>query len=194
MTASQLLEQPARVGSAGHSPASAGERQDSRVGSAGQGPASAGHQESGASAARTSPVHVHLTPFAPGCEKLGMASPRRNATFYGKTLSQVLRATLKRCQLPPGAARIETEDGGDINLLGPVPPELAGLQSSEPGVPVPFAIIWAGAEAPALVQTLEALRASGWTPASGREPAGLRAPATEESPFPKPEFDPGSYS
>lgn len=160
-----------------------------------QRPASAGeHEDSPASAARTGPVHVHLTPFAPGCEKLGMASPRRNATFYGKTLSQVLRATLKRCQLPPGAARIEAEDGSDINLLGPVPPELVGLQSSEPGVPVPFAIIWHGAEAPALVQTLEALRAAGWTPASGREGEARRTPATEESPFPQPEFDPGSLS
>jgi len=121
-----------------------------------------------------------------------MNSPRRNATFYGKTLSQVLRATLKRCQLTPGAVQLEAGAAGDIELLGPVPPELAGLQSADPTVPVPFAIIWDGADAPALVQTLEALRAQGWTPASGREAEGLRAPATKESPFPKPEFDPGS--
>ncbi len=176
MTAAQLLEQPARVGSAGPSPASAGERQDSRVGSAGQGPASAGHQESGASAARTGPVHVHLTPFAPGCEKLGMASPRRNATFYGKTLSQVLRATLKRLQLTPADVTVEAEVNGDVNLLAAVPPELVRLQSSEPGVPVPFAIVWAGADAPALAEALATLRAVGWTP------------------FPKPLFDTGSLS
>ena len=110
------------------------------------------------------PICVHLTPFAPGCEKLGIGSPRRNATFYGKTLAQVLRATLRRCGLAPGAVRVEAEVCGDVNLLAPAPPELLGLQSADPAVPVPYAIIWDGASAADVAHGLEALRAQGWTP------------------------------
>lgn len=116
-------------------------------------------------APRPGPICVHLTPFAPGCEKQAISSPRRNAAFYGKTLDQVLRATLRRCGVAPGAVRVEAEVSGDINLLAPVPPELVALQSSEPGVPVPYAVIWEGAASAAEVaQALEALRARGWTP------------------------------
>ena len=119
------------------------------------------------------PICVHLTPFVPGCEKLAASSPRRNATFYGKTLAQVLRATLRRCGLAPGAVRVGVEVCGDINLLAPVPPELVGLQSADPGVPVPYAIIWDGASAADVAQGLEALRAQGWTPDQAALPQAL---------------------
>ncbi len=123
-----------------------------------------------ASAARMAPpsagpIHVHLTGYAPGCERLGINSPRRNATFWGRTLSQVLRATLTRCRLAPGAVQVEGEVNGDINLVAAVPPELVGLQSSKRGVPVPFAIVWSGTHADALCAALADLRSSGWTPA-----------------------------
>ena len=49
-----------------------------------------------ASAARTWPISVHLTPFAPGCERLRIDDSRRWRTFYGRTVDQVLRSTLTR--------------------------------------------------------------------------------------------------
>lgn len=118
-----------------------------------------------ASAARTGPVSVHLTGFAPGCEKLGIQSPRRWATFYGRTISQVVRSTLTRCRLDPARVTTAAEVNGDVNLLAPVPPELLALQSSEPGVPVPFAIFWDGLAQADLDQELARLRAAGWRPA-----------------------------
>ena len=58
-----------------------------------------------ASAARTWPISVHLTPFAPGCERLRIDDSRRWRTFYGRTVDQVLRSTLTRLKLNPRDCR-----------------------------------------------------------------------------------------
>ena len=62
-----------------------------------------------ASAARTWPISVHLTPFAPGCERLRIDDSRRWRTFYGRTVDQVLRSTLTRLKLNPRDCRAAQE-------------------------------------------------------------------------------------
>lgn len=124
-----------------------------------------------ASAARTWPIAVHLTPFAPGCERVGISDKRRWATFYGRTPAQVLRTTLTRCRLTPTAAAVALEPNGDVSLQAHVSPEIARLISSAPGTPVPFAIFWDGMTAERLTAELAALRAQGWVPPHPTETA-----------------------
>lgn len=117
----------------------------------------------GASAARTWPISVHLTPFAPRCADLRIDHPSRWKTFYGLTVDQVVRATLKRLNLAPGACTAAVE-GNDTALLANVPPELLKLVSGRPGEPVPHALFWDGVSVEQLTQALNDLTARGWLP------------------------------
>lgn len=117
-----------------------------------------------ASGARTRPISVHLTGFAPGCADLALADKRRWRTFYGRTPDQVVRSTLARLKLAPGAVRTATEADGDVSLLGDVPPELLRLISGVAGEPVPFAVFWDGLGEPELQAVLATLVAGGWKP------------------------------
>lgn len=130
-----------------------------------------------ASAARTWPISVHLTSFAPGCERVGIEDKRRWRTFYGKTPNEAVRSTLARLRLSPSAVTVATQANGDLDLMAPAPPELERFLSSETdgswdGRPVPFATFWDGLTAPQLQAELETLRRAGWTP-----PAPLPADA-----------------
>jgi hypothetical protein len=103
-----------------------------------------------ASAARTWPISVHLTPFARGCERLAINSPARWKTFYGRTPGQVVRNTLKRLNLTPAECRARAE-GTDVALLAGAPP-------------VPHALFWDGLTVDQLAAELKALADQRWTP------------------------------
>jgi len=117
-----------------------------------------------ASAARTWPISVHLTNFAPGLERVGINDKRRWATFYGRTPNQVVRATLTRCRLSSTEVSVERAADGGADLLAPAPPELERFLSSEPGRPVPFASFWDGLDVDQLQLELADLRRRGWSP------------------------------
>lgn len=124
-----------------------------------------------ASAARTWPISVHLTPFAPGCADLRIDDRRRWRTFYGRTVEAVLRSTLTRLALVPTECRA-AQEGNDTALLAPVPPEVLKLVSSRPGEIVPHALFWDGVTADQLRGALDTLADAGWRP-----PAKLLADA-----------------
>lgn len=117
-----------------------------------------------ASAARTWPISVHLTPFAAGCEALRIDSPRRWKTFYGRTVEQAVRATLDRLALAPSACLAAAEGDGDVALMAAAPPELLKLISAKPGEPVPYALFWDGVTADQLKTALADLTGRGWKP------------------------------
>lgn len=125
-----------------------------------------------ASAARTWPIAVHLTPFAAGCAELRIDHPRRWKTFYGRTPEQVVRATLERLQLPASACQAAREGATDVALLAPVAPEVLQLISAERGELVPHALFWDGLTEAQLKTCLAELTARGWKP-----PARLPAAA-----------------
>lgn len=116
-----------------------------------------------ASAARTWPISVHLTPFAPGVERLPIDDKRRWATFYGKSVDQVVRSTLTRLKLNPANCRA-AQEGTDAALMAPVPPELLKLVSSGHGEIVPHALFWDGLTADQLRTALNTLAEAGWKP------------------------------
>lgn len=117
-----------------------------------------------ASAARTWPIAVHLTPFTRGCEQLPIDDKRRWKTFYGRSVEQAVRATLIRLNLPPSACLAAQEGNGDVALLGPAAPELLKLISSKPGEPVPYALFWDGMTVEQLRGALADLTGRGWKP------------------------------
>lgn len=120
--------------------------------------------EADASAARTWPISVHLTPFARGCERMRINDSRRWRTFYGRTVEDAVRSTLARLRLAPAACRAGREGNGDTAMLSAVPPELLRLVSSEPGAIVPFALFWDGVTPDQLKTALNDLTARGWKP------------------------------
>jgi len=123
-----------------------------------------------ASGARIRTVSVHLTPFAPGARDLPLHHERRWKTFYGVSPGQVVRATLKRLRQSPRAmtATQETppdlQGGGDVSLMGRVPPEMIRQLSTERGEPVPFAIFYDGLTVAEVQDALDQLVAAGWEP------------------------------
>lgn len=123
-----------------------------------------------ASAARTWPISVHLTPFAAGCADLRIDHPRRWKTFYGRTVEQALRATLARLALPASACSAAQEGPHDVALLAAVPDHLVQGVASDPGEPVPHALFWDGLTLAELRTALAELTAHGWKP-----PAALPA-------------------
>lgn len=121
---------------------------------------------SGARTEPTWPIAVHLTPFAPGCERLRIDDKRRWRTFYGRTPDQVVRSVLGRLSLPPSACQAAREASGDIALLSAVRPELLKLVSSTPGELVPHALFWDGLTEDQLKTCLTDLTGRGWKPAA----------------------------
>lgn len=119
-----------------------------------------------ASAARTPnpPISVHLTPYAPGCSGLPIQHPRRWKTFWGQPRGEVVRKTLDRIRLAPGAARAERQGREDVCLLGPVPAERLAQAEAGQMEMVPFAIFFDGLSAADLSAELAALQAQGWRP------------------------------
>jgi hypothetical protein len=108
-----------------------------------------------ASGARIRTVGVHLTPFAPGVAGLAIDNPKRWRTFYGTTPEKVLRSTLARLRLAPGAVQLAVSAAGDLDLLAE---HEQALES------VPHAVFWDGLPEAEARAALEALRARGWTP------------------------------
>jgi len=123
-----------------------------------------------ASAARTWPIGVHLTPFAPGCEQLRIDDRRRWRTFYGRTVEEALRSTLSLLRLSPSACSA-AQEGTDTVLLAAVRPELLKLVSSEPGAVVPHALFWDGASLDQLQTAIADLTGRGWKPSALLEAA-----------------------
>lgn len=121
-----------------------------------------------ASAARAGQrvIAVHLTPFAPGCERLGIDDKRRWATFWNKPTALVLRAVLTRLNRAPGEITTATLINGDVDLLAPPAADLEGLLSSPDDQPVPHATIWDGAAETEVLTILAQLRDAGWAPAA----------------------------
>jgi citrate lyase gamma subunit len=117
-----------------------------------------------ASAARTWPIAVHLTPFAPGCARLRIDDKRRWRTFYGRTVEQVVRSTLARLALPASACTAAQEGPHDVALMAAVPLALVQGVSSRPGEPVPHALFWDGVSVDQLKAVLADLTARGWKP------------------------------
>lgn len=117
-----------------------------------------------ASAARTWPISVHLTPFAPGCRDMAIDNPKRWRTFYGRTVDQAVRSVLTRLHLKPGAVRVAIEPGGDVNIVATAPAELDGMKSTAAGQLVPFATFWDGASKAEVEAALVALTNQGWIP------------------------------
>ncbi len=117
-----------------------------------------------ASAARTWPISVHLTPFAPGCRDMAIDNPKRWRTFYGRSVEQATRSVLTRLNLRPGAVRVSIEPSGDVNMLATPPAELDGMRSTASGQLVPFATFWDGVTSAELEATLSSLAAQDWVP------------------------------
>lgn len=122
-----------------------------------------------ASAARTWPIAVHLTPFAAGCADVAINHRKRWATFYGRTVDEVVMRVLVRLNLTPSDCSAAPEGQGDVALLAPVAPERLGLVSGKAGELVPQAIFWDGLTVDQLRQSLADLQAAGWKP-PGRLP------------------------
>ena len=118
-----------------------------------------------ASAARSTQrvIRVHLTPFAPGMEKVGTADPRRWKTFWNRDLAPVVRALLKRLQIVPADLTVSSQVNGDVDLEIAPPPALAKYLSGKPER-VPVAVFWEGATQAQLLEILQGLNAAGWTP------------------------------
>lgn len=113
-----------------------------------------------ASAARTWPISVHLTPFAPGCAALPIDDRRRWKTFYGRTVEQALRAVLTRLGLPASACAVAQEGPQEVALLVPAAVERVA------DVAMPHALFWDGATLDQLAGALAGLTAQGWKPAA----------------------------
>jgi hypothetical protein len=111
-----------------------------------------------ASAARTWPISVHLTPFAPGCAALPIGDRRRWKTFYGRTVEQALRSVLTRLALPASACAVAQEGPQEIALLAPSDVERVR------DVAAPHALFWDGVTLDQARTALAALTASGWKP------------------------------
>ena len=109
-----------------------------------------------ASAARTRPISVHLTPLAPGCAYEPVDSKKRWRTFYGRSPDEVMRKTLKRLRLAPGAVRLATENG-DLLLRAQIP-------EARPGDLAAHAIFWDGLTQFEAQAVLDSLAAQGWRP------------------------------
>ncbi|MBW8815565.1 MAG: hypothetical protein JF588_19260 [Caulobacterales bacterium] len=117
-----------------------------------------------ASGARIRTVAVHLTPFAPGCEGLAIANPKRWATLYGRTPLGAVKATLKRINRPPRAVAIAAGPApGDVDLLAR--PTVAQLGKASDGEAVPFATFHHGLTLVEVRAALAALVAEDWAPA-----------------------------
>lgn len=123
--------------------------------------------EDDASAARTWPISLHLTPFAPGCQTLAIDNPRRWRTFYGRPVMQVVKAVLARLNLTPTAVRAGPGAGpGDVDLLALPPAHLDGALSTPQGALVPYATFWDGLTLADLESAIAELTAQGWKPAA----------------------------
>ena len=85
-----------------------------------------------ASAARSPQrvISVHLTGFAPGCEREGIDSPRRRATFWNKHPDRVVQMLLTRLDKAPAEVAVNTDLNGDVELLVAPPADLTRCLSS----------------------------------------------------------------
>ncbi len=122
--------------------------------------------EPAASAARTGSrdIAVHLTGFAPDCERIAIHSPRRWRTFWASLPEPVLRSLLSRLNRAPRAIAFNTQVNGDLEILGDVAPEVAGLISSAAKEPVVLAIVFDGLAEDEARAALRALIAADWLP------------------------------
>lgn len=121
-------------------------------------------EASAADLARPRRISVHLTGFAPGCDRIGSHDRRRWKTFYGQTPGPIARALLKRLARAPAEVGAHQEINGDLCLTGQAPPELAGFLSTEPGEPVVLAMAWEGLTLAEWTACRAALIAAGWRP------------------------------
>ena len=114
------------------------------------------------------PIAVHLTPFAPGCERLAIGHPDRWRTFHARPAISVVRTVLTRLRLDPAACRASAEPNGDSGLLAPVPPERLRLVAADDqdlaGAPVPQALFFDGLTPAQLGACLTELAQARWTP------------------------------
>ncbi|WP_374572587.1 hypothetical protein [Phenylobacterium sp.] len=109
-------------------------------------------------------IRVHLTPFAPGCERRRIDDPRCWRTFYAKRPVDVIRAVLTRLERAPREVEAHQEVNGDLCLTAQAPPEIQRLINTEPGEPVVLAIVWEGLALAEWAASREALIATGWSP------------------------------
>jgi hypothetical protein len=123
-----------------------------------------GRAASDADLERRRDIGVHLTGFAPGCEKIGMHDPRRWKTFYARQPGPVVRALLERLGRRPQDVEAHLEANGDLCVTGQAPPEVAGFLSSAPGEPIVLAMVWEGLSLPEWTACRDALIRLGWTP------------------------------
>lgn len=133
--------------------------------------------EQHASAARSPQrvISVHLTGFAPGCERLGIDNPRRRGTYWNRHPDSVVRSLLTRLDKAPAEVAVNTDLNGDVELLVTPPADLIPHLSTG-SAKVPAAIIWEGLTASQLKDSLQRLYADRWFPPRKLEALAAEAP------------------
>jgi len=97
-------------------------------------------------------VSIHLTPYAPRCEKVGIGDQRRWCAYWSVTPAQAVGELCLRLGVSPGALTCRDGPAGtdDIEILGPV---------ADQGGRVLLALVEHGLTTAEIQTALEGLRA-----------------------------------
>ncbi len=105
-------------------------------------------------------VHVRLSPWAPDCIDLDWNDARLRRDYLSTPLVKVVASLLRRLGRAPDEITLDERTEGDIEVLGPVPPEHDPYGYGT-GI---LALLWGGPSLAQVRAELQRFTAGGWKP------------------------------